>query len=488
MVKGIPQIQIPIRKEDLTMAKVEPYLTYITNLFAPIKAQIRKDYDKYLLDHDILLKERPFEDDANINNIIKVPNLNAAVDWKVGYEFGNPITYAQSKLAETDDMDYFNQYLRCEHKSAIDTEVATWVFATGIGFYFCDPKSSDYDPEEEAPFNIYCRDADTCFKVYSSYGKKAELFDVLCTSIEEVAENGTKTVYNILDIYFPKKVYTYKAKDNSNAFYLEKIQDRGLYQKLPLTEKRRLKDGIGIVAIGNDMQNGIDKIMSSGLDSIEESANEIYVYENVSLGKTADEQKANHTSMKQNGAIVINSNDPNLPAKLNTIAPKSKLDELMKVYHDLNVAFHNTIGYPMEASDTNSGGTTKSGSEVSNGYDNAFNRAIEETTYFQKADRELLNKLIWICKNDAKSQINEIKPSEIEIKYSLNLTDNMLTKSQSFTNLIQYMPADMALRLTRMSNQPETDGKKIENCFAYKAFFATKLGDKEINEGKPLDE
>ena len=74
---------------------------------------------------------------------------------------------------------------------------------------------------------------------------------------------------------------------------------------------------------------------------------------------------------------------------------------------------------------------------------------------------------MWICKNTKGNKINNLSPSDIEIKYSLNLTDNILTKTQSYVNLVQSgVPHAIALRLCKLSNDPEAEGKIIEEYIA----------------------
>ena len=51
-------------------------------------------------------------------------------------------------------------------------------------------------------------------------------------------------------------------------------QERGLYKHLPLVEKRPNLDGIGIVAMGESMQNALDRIMSDSLDNVNDVVNE----------------------------------------------------------------------------------------------------------------------------------------------------------------------------------------------------------------------
>lgn len=455
--KGISQIKLPIKPQDLTEEKVGLYLDSVFKQFSKNAEEIKNDYEKYCLNHEILTKIRP-HDDTDVNNIVLIPDLKAIVDWKTGYVFGNPIKYAQNKSDETNDIEYLNKYTRNVCQRAIDKEVGTWAYATGVGFYFIEPKSEDFDIENEAPYEIYCRTADTCAKVYSSFGGNKPLFDLLYTTYTEIEGNLNKTV-KVLDIYLPDTLLTYEKRDAE--WKLAKREERGLYRKLPLVEKRFNVDGIGIVAMGETMQNALDKLISNGLDNVEDIVNEIFVYYNVNLGDTAETQKTNHTNMKKNGAVVLKSK-PNEPeAKLDTISPKMSLGEIREMFAIVNEIFHASIGVPMEMSNTNSGGTTKQGSEVANGYDNAYNRALDDINTFIKADTELLEKIMWICKNTPNNKIDNLAPSEIEIKYNINLTDNMLTKAQAFATLAPFLPPEMNLRVNRISNDPEAEGASI---------------------------
>jgi SPP1 family phage portal protein len=464
--QGIKKIKIPIKPNELTIELVEKYLNDIDSQFETNRVKIREFYDKYCLNHRILTKVRAHED-TDINNIVLIPTLKAIIDWKTGYVFGNPIKYAQSKSSDTDDIEYLNKYVRSVSQRSVDKEVGTWVYATGVGYYFIEPKSEKVDISTEAPYDIYCRDSDSCVKIYSAFGGNKALFDILYTTYEEISDNGAKKEVKLLDIYFTDTLYTYKSNGFGKFERIDK-QSRGMKKPLPLVEKRANVDGIGIVAMGDSMQYALDKLISNGLDNVEDIVNEIFVYQNVNLGETSEEQKKNHIAMKKNGAVVLNSNSKELPAKLDTISSKMSLSEIREMFSVVNAAFHSAIGVPMEISNTNSGGTTKQGSEVANGYDNAYNRALDDINTFIKADTELLEKIMWICKNTPNNKMDNLSTSEIEIKYSLNLTDNMLTKSQAYGTYINTMPPAMALRMCRLSNDAEAEGKLIEEYMAKK--------------------
>jgi SPP1 family phage portal protein len=465
--KGIPQIKIPIRQSELTIEAVEPYLNSIFAQFSKNAVAIAKDYDTYCLNHPILDKIRP-HGDTDVNNVVLVPDLKAMVDWKTGYTFGNPIKYAQSKTIETDDINYLNKYTRSVCQRAVDKEVGKWAYATGVGYYFIEPRSDNFEVENEAPYVVYHKRSDTCAKIYSSFGKNEPLFDIIYTTYKQIVGGLNKTV-RVLDIYFTDNLYTYQ-KEVGGLWVRHNTQSRGISKPLPLVEKRFNTDGIGIVAMGETLQNSVDKLLSNGLDNVEDIVNEIFVYKNVNLGKTPEEQALNHQKMKKSGAVVLNGGNKDAPADLDTISTKLSLSEVRELFAIIDAKFHSSLGVPMEMSSTNSGGTTKSGSEVANGYDNAYNRALDDINTFITADTELLNKIMWICKNTKGNKINNLEASDIEIKYSLNLTDNILTKTQSYVNLVQSnVPPAIALRLCKLSNDPEAEGKIIEEYAEKKA-------------------
>lgn len=466
MRKGIPQIKIPIRPSDLSIEMVEQYLDVVFREFERNAIAIRKDYDMYCLDHAILGKVRA-HNDTDINNIVLIPDLKAKVDWKTGYVFGNPIKYAQNKTSDTDDINYLNKYVRSACQRAVDKEVGTWAYATGVGYYFIEPRSDDFNIEIDAPYVLYAVAADTCTKVYSSFIGNQALFDFIFTKYEEVKADGTRETVKVIDIYLKGALYSYEWRIGYPDWQRVKEETRGLNKPLPLVEKRFNPDGIGIVAMGESMQYAIDHLVSNGLDNIEDIVNQIIVYKNCNLGENADEQADSHRNGMRNGCLVLNSASKEFPADVDTLKTELSLKEVRELYSIINEKFHSAIGIPMAMSSTNSGGTTKSGSEVANGYDNAYNRALDDINTFIKADTELLQKIMWICQNTPDNKIDNLSPSDIEIKYSLNLTDNILTKTQSYVNLVQTgVPPTIALRLCKLSNDPEAEGKLIDDYIA----------------------
>ena len=484
MKKGIPQIKIPIRPSELTIEAVEPYIDSIFAQFESNSAKIRKDYDVFCLNQSILSKERKFQD-SDANNMVVIPNIRSCIEWKLGYTIGNPIKYAQTKDNQTDDIEVLNKHFRSVSKSKINEEEITWAFVSGVGYTFTQPKSYKVNTNEEAPFEIFCIDADRCAKIRSAYLGDAELFDLIYTTYEEINTDGTKQTVKVLEFYFPNYMYQYEWRIGYPKWERTKTEERQYYKQLPLTEKRPNKDGVGIVALGEDLADTMDMLISSGLDNVEEIVNQFFIYYNVNLGKTAEEQTQNHRKAMKNKALVLNSTNKDTPAKLETLSPKLDLTQIADLYNLVNSVFHAVIGVPMEMSNTNSGGTTKQGSEVANGYDHAYTRFLKDTNYFISADYEQLRKIMWIEKATPDNLINNITTFDIQIKYQPNQIDNILAKAQAFGTYIQFMPPAMALRLVRASSDPEAEGKEIEDSEIYKAYLSSKKP-KETSETSPV--
>lgn len=460
---GIARITIPLHPEEVTLESIYPYLNGVFEKFTEQRIKIRVDYNIYCLEHDIRSKVRPHDNDNN--NIVKAPHIRAMVDWKTGYVLGNDIKYAQSKDTQTDDITILNKYLRNSKKGSVDTDVAKWTYATGIGYYFIQPKK-EFNIEYEAPFDIYAMESDSCCKVYSSFLGNEPLFDFLYTTFDKIDEAGNTTTYHQYSIYLKDKMHVMESKDGStelteNPYYR---QDRLVYQMLPLVEKRLNKDGIGLVAIARQLQNAIDKISSDSIDNISDIVNEVWFFLNTSLGETEDQKTKNLKNMKERGAVELFTENPDMPADVKNLKTNLDLTNTMQVRQILLREMYDICGVPIASNDISSGNVTKGGGEVANGYENAYNRALDDIKSFIKADTDVLERILFILRSISKSGLNELYPSEIEIKYCLNMTDNILSKTQSYVNLVtNNVPPALALEKVKMSSDPEAEGITIEN-------------------------
>jgi SPP1 family phage portal protein len=464
---GIQKIKIPVKANELTIEKVEPYLPYILGVFNENKAKVDHFFDVLKNQHDILKKTRRYEDDSENNNQVVTPYLYEMVRFKTGYAFGNPKEYAQSEMAQTNGLKYINRYSKDSLERAKDKNVANSVYTAGNGYYFIEPKSADFDSESEAPYVIYDKTPDTCAKVYSSYNGEEELFDILVNSYEYKDGNYPKTK-TIISIYLPAMYYEYESSTDTNSFQqvIEKTKPRAIYKMLPLVEKFANEERIGIVELGESLQNSIDRLHSDQLDNVDDLVNELLVFMNTVLGKDQDDEAEFLKNAKRNGVIVLNDKNPDIKADVKTITQKLDYNGIISIIETLKRDLFDSCGVPIPSSDTSNG--TKAGAvEKGNGYDNAYNRILDDYNSFEQADREVLKRKLFIAKSFANSKVDDLYASEIEIKYNPNMSDNMLTKSQSYVNFVEHgVPPVLAIQWCRISNDAITPAKQIEE---YKA-------------------
>ena len=456
---GVTKIKIPIRADELTLDKVKPYLQYILTEFEKNRAKIRTNYDIYLGKHDVLDKVRPYDSDL-INHRIVEPHLYAMVNFKCGYALGNPKEYAQRENYDGEDIIYLNKYWKDAKGRTVDDDVAKWVYATGVGHYFVQPKRKIEDIDNKAPFEVFCQPADTCAKIYSSYIGEEPLCDLICTKIKEIRD-GKEAEYTVMSLYLPTIYAEFKCSDYANnRFELIKTETRPIYQMLPLVEKYSNSDRLGIVEIGKSLQDAIDSLASSSLDNIDDVVNLLYIFTNVSLGSTPEEKADNFRWIKQNGVAELLPSNPQFPADLKTLAINLNHNEVNTVYEQLKEALYNCCGVPLQTASVGSG--NNAAAEAGAGWANAYTVMLKDINSLLAGDMDLLEHILFICKNSKGSKVTNIASSDIEIKYNINRSENLLIKAQAW-DYFQDVPPALRAKWVGITNEPDAAERLSRN-------------------------
>ena len=471
---GVTKIKIPIRADELTLDKVRPYLQYILTEFEKNKSKITKNYETYLGKHDVLGKVRPYDSDL-INHRIVEPHLYAMVDFKCGYALGNPKEYAQREGFEGEDIIYLNKYWKDADGRTVDNEVAKWVYATGVGYYFIQPKRKIVDINNKAPFELFCQPANTCAKIYSSYIGEEPLCDLICTTIKEI-KDGKEQEYTVMSLYLPYVYAEFKCSNLvSNRFELIRTVDREFYQMLPLVEKYSNSDRLGIVEVGKTLQDAIDNLASSSLDNIDDVVNLLYIFVNVSLGSTPEEKAENFRLLKQNGVVELLPSNPQFPADLKTLAINLNHADVHTVYKQLKEALYDCLGVPLQTASVGSG--NNAAAEAGAGWANAYTVMLKDINSLIKGDIDLLEHILFICKESQGSKVKNISASDIDVKYNINRSENLLIKAQAW-DYFQDVPPVLRAKWVGITNEPDAAGKAIEE---YKDKLATQEAQNQIN-------
>ena len=116
-------------------------------------------------------------------------------------------------------------------------------------------------------------------------------------------------------------------------------------------------------------------------------------------------------------------------------------------------AMYDIVSVPQASGNVTSGGDTGQARILGNGWESAQNVAQLDQTFLTQYERNLLKNILWICKNTAKCPINELYASDISIKYNINMSNNLLVKSESLKMLNDIsFPEKQALNIVGLTN------------------------------------
>lgn len=439
------------------------YIPVIVEIHEENRKRIQYLWDYYLGEQDIYSKVKATR--PEINNK-KVENwAYAIVDFKKAWQLGNPIQYVMLNDSSSKEIEILNKYARFENKESKDQLIYEDVLVTGRGYRYTAP--SKITEDNEAPFEIYNVDRDSCEVVYSADMTHKQLFSVIITYMEKVIlldGEEQKIRYPQINIYLRNKrlVCDYI---NQEVIWNKKIDPIILNEHL-ITEYYVNRDRISLIEIGKDLFDGINQLESLDFDDMEQFVNAIMVFTNAKVDEEDIEE------IRKLGAVNIKSTE-NRKASVELLQNRLNATDTQVFYTRLLTSLHQILGIPM-ATDSGSVTTGDTGKAklTGQGYTSSGIRAKTDETMFKMCDFNSLKVVLKICKQNDKSNIKDLKASDIDSKMNRDMSDNLLVKTQGLMNLLTAgVPIDYAIPVINLfgdsnavaqSMKKELEKKKIE--------------------------
>ena len=350
-----------------------------------------------------------------INNVIIENNAFWVVNFKVGYVFGSPYRFIQKGDVANPQIDILNNYVQAEDKYAKDSELAESLYTNGIAHRLILPTPNN----PESPFSIKNLDSKNAFIVYSSKtGEK-----LLGVSFSK----GVHTGQVIGSVYTRTGFYEFTMGEPYSQFSVTYVKNH-ILNSIPIFEYHLNKWRLGIIEVVMSIFNAINRIDSGDLDGLEQYIQSILVFINNEIDKET------YRDILDLGAVQLNTADPSRPADIKMLQNELKHDNT-KVLHDrlLNTALQ-IIGIPT-TSDRTSGGDTGMARQLSDGWEMANRRALQDENNFKMCSKPEVELMLSICEKQ-NSGISTLTMQELEMKSTRNNSDNFLTKAQGMSNLI----------------------------------------------------
>jgi len=464
---GIKKLTLPFTEEQITPELVSKHFSTIISTHTQNARKI-----KYLLDYvdgefqPIDNKTRKFESAEEHNNKTKMNHAYALVAFKEGFILGEPREFAQKADVLTDDLKYLDKYLTDINFLSKDLQIKHNMYATGIATSYIVPRTSiitqvgegkarfktkeeGYDIDNDSPFIYECIDSQDNAVVYSSYiGQEGDGTLFCFNRYDEIDDRGnTKHFYKVFahgwTCVFDNKYNivqgTYKL---SNPYY----------NHLPMVEHSYNQRRIGVVEMVYDLLNNINTIISNSIDNIVDVVNQILVFINCEI-----ENSDKYIEMLEKGAVVLpptySSSDP----KIDKISMEVKHEQINILLEQILTRCYDIVGVPLASANVTSGGDTGEARLLGGGWTNAYTIIKRDILAMEQSDRAILKRFIDIAKLNPKNKLNEVSPNQVDIKYNINMTDNLLSKTQSIKYLVEVgMPFEDILRAVPLFGDVKT--------------------------------
>lgn len=425
--------------------------------------------------------------DQDIKNKIKHtrPEINnksvenwawAFQDWKKAFLLGKPIQYAPLDDKANQEISKLNSYNTYEDKDQKDQDIYEDIFTVGRGFRYINYTKTNED--DEAPFELINLDAKNTEVVYSSSIQHEQLLAFVETDMCYIKQEvdpitGEKT--NVPKDYKQYTVYTrnYMIVINNKTGQLQIVEQDYNGKKIKyvpiihnchiVTEYYFNRKRMSFLEICKDIFDDINYIENLDKDDIEAFVNSIMVFTN------AEVDEKGMDSIKKFGAVSIKSTDQK-KASVELLQSRLKSLDTQIYYLRKLSALHAILSVPEATSNGElSNAETGKGFLTGQGFTSASVRVENEEKAFKKCDRNALKVLLKICRNASDSEIKSLKVSDIDIKFSRDLSDNLLVKTQALNNLITAnIPPQVANAVIGLFSDPVSVTKMQEKLLAEK--------------------
>lgn len=357
----------------------------------------------------------------------------AFIDFKKAFLLGKPIQYVNLGGEHNEEISILNDFVRCSGKKSKDIDLYEDVLTYGRGFraIFKNIKEN-----AEIPFEIINCDPARTEVVYSSKMGNEQLFsfsesDMQYTTTivnEDGVEEEITVYYNDYTVYTRNNRFVFSAKSGELELVEEETKSNVIKEHL-IQEYFVNRPRLSMIELGKDIFNDINYLESLDKDDMEQFVNAIMIFTNVKIDAKGLEM------IKELGACVVNSTDQK-KASVDLLQQRLKATDTQVYYTRLLNSLHQILGVPQASDNGNiETGDTGKARLTGQGYLSSGIRIQNDETKFGDADLKTLNVILKFCKDKENSGIKQLKITKIQPQFQIDMSENMLVKTQSLQNL-----------------------------------------------------
>ena len=379
----------------------------------------------------------------------------AFIDFKKAFLLGKEIQYVALDGKNNEEIDTLNNYVRFEGKKTKDIDLYEDVLVAGRGYrYVAKDKITD---DNEVPFEIINCDVAETEVVYSSKLGNEQLLEFIQTGMQDtitVVDEETGQEKQVPKDYHEYTVYTRNYKmvftDKNGALeYIPELTMPKFIKDHSIVEYYVNRLRLSLIEIGKDIFNDINYLESLDKDDMEQFVNAILIFTNAKIDEKGLQM------IKELGAACINSTDTK-KASVDLISQRLNATDTQVYYTRLLNSLHQILGVPQASDNGNiETGDTGKARLTGQGYLSAGIRIQNDETKFGDADLKTLGTIIKICKKVNNSGIKNLKITAIQPKFQVDMSENLLVKTQALQNLYEcHIPRNFANSIINLFPDP----------------------------------
>ena len=394
--------QIYTDVEVITAENVVEVLRQALSDHAVNQGEIQYLWDYYRGKTPILNKTKEVR--QSINHKICVNRANEIVTFKRGYGFGEPIQYISRGTTDdvSDEIAELNEQMFLAGKHAEDSALAEWLYVCGLGMRMALPGK-----DAAAPVRVFTLDPRNSFVVrYNGLGEPVVM--------------GIKTILRRDGFTKLHSVYTKDMYFEIENEAIVKAEPHVLGM-VPIFEYPANRARMGAFEVALPLLDALNEVESNRLDDVEQFVNSFIAL----LGGTIDEETASKLDEHKMLCLPEGVDAKYLSAAL-------QQTDIQVLSDNLYSSVLTICGIP----NRNGGSSTSdTGSAVimRDGWESAEAQMKSVELEFKRSEKEFLQLVLRILR-DMTGLVLELK--NVEIKFSRRNYDNLQTKSQVLTTLL----------------------------------------------------
>lgn len=418
----------------------------------------------------------------DIDNKVVINLAQSSTRMITGYTFGKPIEFIHKKENDEDEIEILNNCFSVEHKTLIDNEIFTDMSVNGIGYRLVTPQKGYSKGQYElgvSPFSLTRLDPKNTFVVYSTDIPKRAIYACHYHNVK-IWDSTTNSYgeFRIFTIYQGNREYRFKV--GGGAPSILSIDDMVTDPKInllgiPIIEYRNNMSISGDWELAISIMDALNVVASDSVNDVVQFVQSILVFINADLDdpEVVDELK------KSKMLSLISTQGLNADVKY--ISDQLDSAGVHTLREWLEEEFDIVVGIPDRKTRGGGGGDTGEAVKLRDGWGDLEVLARSKEPYVRKGEMETLKFAINSLK--VYNLVEDLKIYNIEIKFSRNKNDNLLVKTQSYSNLIgtKTIAPEDAVNICDFTNDSKEIASKGESYWAEKAEAEVQAEEKKLS-------